>query len=65
GQPLDPRPFTGHITLARMRRRGACRLIGHRVSRSFDVAEIVLVDSEQHPDGSRYTELARFPLGAF
>jgi 2'-5' RNA ligase len=63
GEPVDPRPFTGHITLARLRRRGPCRLIDHDISGSFDVAEIALVNSELHPDGARHTELARFPLG--
>ncbi len=62
GEPPDPRPFAGHITLARLPRSGRCGLVGARVEGHFAVKEIVLVGSETHPDGARYTDLARFPL---
>lgn len=58
----DPRPFVGHITLARLRRGGSCGLTGATVDDTFEVSEVALVASETHPDGARYTDLARFPL---
>lgn len=64
GDPPDPRPFLGHLTLARLRNRGSCGLTGARVAASFAVTEVALVSSETHPDGARYTDLARFPLEA-
>ncbi len=62
GEPPDPRPFLGHITLARLSNRGSCELTGARVDASFAVTEVALVFSETHPDGARYTDLARFSL---
>ena len=59
GQPPDPRGFTGHITLARLRPGGACGLVGHRVSAVWPVQEIALVSSEHHPDRARYVTVAR------
>lgn len=63
GVPPDPRPFAGHVTLARLRRRGSCRLAGHRLSVSFEVGELALVESETLPEGARYTTLATHALG--
>jgi len=51
GEPPDPRPFTGHLTLARLKRRGACRLAGVPFSASFPVTEVRLVRSELTGDG--------------
>jgi len=61
-EPGDPRSFTGHITLARMRTPGPCALVGHPVSGSFDVPYVALVASEQRTGSAKYTELARFPV---
>jgi 2'-5' RNA ligase len=60
GEPPDPRPFTGHVTLARLRRRAACGVAGTPVSATFPVGEVCLVDSRSGPDGLRYDVVARF-----
>jgi 2'-5' RNA ligase len=64
GEPVDPRPFLGHVTLARVKNRGTCRLTGTAVSAEFPVTEVALVASELHADGARYTTLTTHPLGA-
>ena len=58
GEPPDPRPFTGHVTLARLRNRAACGIAGHRLHATFAVDEIHLVRSRLHPHGARYETLA-------
>lgn len=63
GKAPDPRPFNGHVTLARLRRRGSCGLAGHRISVEMAVDEIALVDSVTHSQGARYTTLATYRLG--
>ncbi len=55
GEPVDPWPFAGHITLARLPRPAPCRLIGTPVAARFAVEEIALIESELRPDGARYT----------
>jgi 2'-5' RNA ligase len=62
GEPPDPRPFTGHLTLARLRNRGACRLAGHRFAGEFRASEVTLVESRQSSGGAEYVVVARFPL---
>jgi 2'-5' RNA ligase len=52
GPPPDPRPFAGHLTLARLRHRAACGVAGSRLRAAFDVLEVVLVDSELRPEGA-------------
>ena len=64
GQPPDPRPFNGHITLARLGRRGSCRLAGHRCATRFTVSEVALVRSVTRAEGPTYTTELRVPLGA-
>jgi 2'-5' RNA ligase len=64
GQPPDPRPFNGHITLARLDRRGSCRLAGRRFAARFPVAEVALVRSVTGPEGPTYLTEVRVPLGA-
>ena len=54
GQPPDPRPFTGHLTLARLRNRRAAPGAGARFSASFAVDEVLLVESDTRPDGAVY-----------
>jgi 2'-5' RNA ligase len=58
GEPPDPRPFTGHVTVARLRHRPACRVAGQRIQAAFPVREVHLVRSHLHPDGARYESIA-------
>jgi 2'-5' RNA ligase len=58
GEPPDPRPFTGHVTLARLRGRPACGVTGFRCSARFTVREVLLVRSHLHQEGARYEVLA-------
>jgi 2'-5' RNA ligase len=60
----EERPFSGHLTIARLKHRGACRVAGAPFAATFAVGEVALVASELHPDGSRYTTLATFEGGS-
>jgi RNA 2',3'-cyclic 3'-phosphodiesterase len=63
GEPPEPRPFAGHLTLARARRGGDVRpLTGAAISCSWTVDELTLVRSTTSRDGAIYDVLARFPL---
>ena len=64
GMPPEPRPFLGHLTLARARGRHSvpARLAGARVESTFPVDEVALVESRPGPEGSRYTTLGAVPL---
>ncbi len=67
GEPPDPRPFVGHVTLARVNRRAppVASLGSAPVApRSWVVREVELVRSDLHADGARYTTVARLPLRA-
>ena len=62
---LDARPtFTGHITIARVK-RGAIvgKVVGMLCGASFEVGDVALVESRLRPTGSEYTTLATWPLG--
>jgi 2'-5' RNA ligase len=61
GPPPDPRPFTGHLTLARLRHRAACGVAGTRCRARFEVHEVVLVDSELRPEGAVHRTVHRVP----
>ena len=63
GEPPDPRGFTGHLTLARLKDRGACGVAGSPVSASFAVGEVELVSSTVRDSGAAHEVLARFPVG--
>lgn len=64
GRPPTDRAFTGHITLARLRRRGAdCSLLGQPIDGELAVEEVVLVRSTLSPAGARYDIVARWPTG--
>ena len=68
GKPPENRPFSGHLTLARVRDRRGPRvdlrpLCGGPVSASWLVQDVVLFESRLHPHGARYEELARFQTG--
>lgn len=62
GDPPDARGFRGHLTLARLRHRGPCRMTGSRIRASFPVHEVTLVESTTRPQGPEYRTVARFPL---
>jgi 2'-5' RNA ligase len=59
GEPVDPRPFAGHITLARLRHRAACGVTGTPFSARFGVEEVELVRSTLTADGPVYEVEAR------
>jgi 2'-5' RNA ligase len=63
GEPPEPRPFAGHVTLARAKRgAGVGGLVGAPLSARWPVSEVTLVASELHPAGARYSVLTRFSL---
>jgi 2'-5' RNA ligase len=62
GRPPDPRGFAGHLTIARLRRRGACRIAGAPVAARFPVHEVALMRSELRAEGSRYETIASWHL---
>jgi 2'-5' RNA ligase len=55
GDPPDPRPFIGHVTLGRLRHRGSCRLAGAPFRATFVADRVDLVESELGSGGPRYT----------
>ncbi|MFN0089904.1 MAG: 2'-5' RNA ligase family protein [Acidimicrobiales bacterium] len=59
GRPPDPRPFTGHLTLARFTGRPAAAAAGERFEAEFAVTELVLLESRTLPSGAVYREVAR------
>jgi 2'-5' RNA ligase len=64
GRPPEDRRFNGHVTVARLRRRGiTCSLVGHPIAAAFVVAEVVLARSALSSGGARYEQLATWPLG--
>ena len=54
GQPPEPRPFVGHVTLARLNDGRARDLTEGTCEARWTVDEIALVESTPGPDGSRY-----------
>jgi 2'-5' RNA ligase len=64
GMPPGPRPFDGHLTLARLRRgTTTCDLTGTPVAAEFRVDEIVLVRSELSRAGAAYDVIGRWSTG--
>lgn len=63
GRSPGPRPFNGHLTLARLRGRSTSTVVGSPVSAEFDVGEVAVVDSTTRPTGATYRTLARIPAG--
>ncbi len=64
GQPPPSRPFTAHVTLARCRDPDHARPVtGIACSGRFPVEHVAVVTSHTHPDGARYTTVARIPTG--
>jgi hypothetical protein len=63
GDPGDARPFFGHLTLARSKRRDGLRgLPAPEISWRWEVDEVTLVASMLTSDGARYTILERWGL---
>jgi 2'-5' RNA ligase len=62
GRAPEPRPFRGHITLARTKGTSRCALVGEPVSAAWTATDITLVRSDLHPQGARYTTVATFAL---
>jgi 2'-5' RNA ligase len=64
GEPPDPRPFRGHVTLARLRRRAACGLTGTSFRADFVADRIFLVDSVTRASGAEHTTVRSWALTA-
>jgi 2'-5' RNA ligase len=62
--PMD-RPFTGHLTVARSRRRRPIprTLEGTPFAASWTATSFALVRSQTKPTGAVYDDVATFPLG--
>jgi 2'-5' RNA ligase len=64
GDTHDDRPFHGHLTLARARRRLPAALVGTPVGPvSWSVGEVAVIASTLGATGSRYETVAAIPLG--
>ena len=61
GRPPEPHAFRGHLTIARVRRRGPCSALGRHLSATFPVTEVVLVNSMLTDAGPVYERVATFP----
>src|SRR5690606_28855799 len=62
GAPPDPRPFAGHLTVARLRRRTTGGVVGAPLAARFGVAQIHLVRSHLGSTGASYEVVASQPL---
>jgi 2'-5' RNA ligase len=60
GRPPDPRPFAGHLTLARLKHGAACGVAGTPFHATFDITEVALVESTPADRGVRYRTLSRY-----
>ena len=60
GAAADRRPFRGHLTIARVRRRGRISAVATTFSDTFAVREVGLVQSDLRPDGAVHTVLGMF-----
>jgi 2'-5' RNA ligase len=57
GRPPEPRPFHGHLTLARVTRGPLRDLLGEPISARFAVRAVRLVRSRLGPQGARYDDV--------
>jgi 2'-5' RNA ligase len=66
GEPPDPHPFVGHLTLARVRGqgKGPSNLAGSPVRASWKVQEVSLFSSTLGRGGAVYETVERFPVSA-
>ena len=63
GRPPEPRVFSGHVTLARVRRGPVRDLVGERIDLRFPVTDVRLVRSHLGGSGARYEDVHVWPLG--
>lgn len=65
GKPPDPRPFAGHLTLARSRRGDSdlAPFAGLPLAGHWTVDQLTLVSSQLGPGGARYEIVESLPLG--
>lgn len=63
GRPPDTRPFAGHLTIARLKRRGSGRVVGAPLEGRFTAGRVELISSELGPDGPLYETVATRALG--
>jgi RNA 2',3'-cyclic 3'-phosphodiesterase len=66
GWKPEGRPYTAHLTLARLRAARSVEPLPpdpFEGLEPFSVAEVVLYRSRLHPSGARYTRIDGFPLG--
>lgn len=64
GEPVDPRPFRGHVTLARLKHQARCPMVGEELSASFVADRVELVESTLLPAGPVYETRLAVPLCA-
>jgi len=64
GQPPEPGPYAGHLTLARVRGKGKgpANLAGTPIRAAWRVDEVHLVSSTLGEGGARYETLEKVPL---
>lgn len=65
GQPPEDRPFSGHLTLARVAKGARVdlrRLEGQAIAGRWAVTEVLLMQSHLSRSGARYEVVARHPL---
>lgn len=66
GEAPPARPFVGHLTIARARRGVDLRRTRHLLtplSAGWEVRSVCLVESQLHPQGARYRQVAEVPIG--
>lgn len=64
GEPLERKPFHGHLTIARRRRRSHARLpAGDPVDACFVADEVVLFSSVLSKEGAEHEAVGRWRLG--
>ncbi|MFQ5520585.1 MAG: RNA 2',3'-cyclic phosphodiesterase [Candidatus Methylomirabilia bacterium] len=70
GFPEEPRAYTPHVTIGRVRRPGGLATLQRAISQEahkpfgrLEVRALSLMRSDLHPGGARYTELRAFQLG--
>ena len=70
GFEKEKRPFKGHLTLGRIKRRIDPKQLGNALikydefkSETFSAENIVMYKSELKPTGAVYTEIVKIPLG--
>lgn len=71
GFPKEGRPYSPHLTIARVREPRGLGALQQAMARDaqmafgrFEVGALSLMGSDLSPAGARYSEVAAFPLGA-